>query len=96
MADRPDYRADGEIVEISGLSGEWKRMPDDIRYVYAAGSMTCCPICQEAAAGVPWGGCFICDKRGCCVALVDTGEVFVPLPDRSPASRSRPSARSVE
>jgi hypothetical protein len=74
-----DYRTAGEIVEIPKLAGRWRRMPDDVRYVYAPGSMTYCPVCHEQAAGVPWAGWFVCDYRQkCCIALVNTGEVFVP------------------
>ncbi len=74
---QPDYRSAGDIIEIPELAGKWKRMPDDVRYIYAPGSRTRCPVCLEDAAGNPWGGWFVCDYRGCCVALVDTGEVFV-------------------
>ena len=74
-----DYRKAGDIVNIPKLVGKWRRMPDDVRYVYAPGTRTRCPVCKEAAAGVPWRGWFVCDNRvNCCVALVDTGEVFVP------------------
>ena len=77
MAERPDYRNPGDIVEIPKLGGQWQRMQDDIRYIYVPGTRTRCPICLDDAAGVPWSGWFTCDSRGCCVALVETGEVFV-------------------
>ena len=73
MSDRTKL---GEILEIQGLSGKWRRMPDKIRYSYAE-AKTRCPVCRDEAGGVPWAGWFSCDSRGCCVALVDTGEVFV-------------------
>ena len=79
-----DYRAAGDIIEIPGLAGKWRRMPDNVRYVYAPGSMNRCPVCHDSAAGVPWGRWFVCDYRQCCcVALVNTGEVFMPLPEPS-------------
>lgn len=71
-----DYCKAGEITEIPKLDGKWQRMPDDVRYRYDI-ARTQCPLCLEPAAGTPWGGWFSCDFKGCCVALVDTGEVFV-------------------
>lgn len=73
-----DYRAAGDIVEIGKLPGKWRRMPDDIGYDYK-NARTKCPICLEPTAGTPWAGWFSCDHKGCCVALVNTGEVFVPV-----------------
>lgn len=73
----PDRRASGWIGEIPGLSGQWRRMPSEIRYRYGGGTSCQCPICLDDAAGNPWAGWFLCDINGCCVALVDTGEVFV-------------------
>jgi hypothetical protein len=74
-----DYKPAGWIGEIPGLTGQWRRMPDEMRYRYGAGENTTCPLCLREAAGVPWGGWFTCDYKGCCVALVDTGEVFIRL-----------------
>jgi len=73
-----DYRQSGDIIEIPKLSGKWRRMPDEIRYDYK-GASTKCPVCLEPAAGNAWAGWFSCDYKGCCVALVDTGEVFMPV-----------------
>lgn len=39
---------------------------------------TRCPNCGRDAAGVPWRGWFACDFCDC-IALVETGESFVPL-----------------
>ncbi len=74
-----DYRKAGWIGEIPGLSGRWRRMPDEIRYRYGGNSSCTCPICLDDAAGNSWNGWFSCDIMGCCVALVDTGEVFCPV-----------------
>lgn len=34
--------------------------------------------CRGTKVEATWGGWFTCDSRGCCVALVSTGEVFTP------------------
>ena len=75
----PDYKVAGWIGEILGMLGKWRRMLDEIRYQYGIGKNTRCPVCLERAAGVSWAGWFACDRKGCCVALVDTGEVFLPV-----------------
>lgn len=69
-----DFAKAGDIVDIPSL-GKRTRAPDNVRYRYTD-SATMCPICGDI--GVPWGGWFTCDSRGCCVALVSTGEVFTP------------------
>lgn len=75
----PDYCRAGDVVDIPKLAGKWQRQPDSVRYAYAT-ARTACPVCGEAAAGVPWHGWFVCDYRDrCCVALVGTGEVFLPV-----------------
>lgn len=73
-----DYCKTGETVTIPKLPGNWMRLPDDIRYDYK-NKMCTCPVCKDDAAGVPWNGWFTCESHGCCVALVDTGEVFVSV-----------------
>src|SRR5437879_237500 len=57
----PDYRAQGWIGEIPGLSGSWRRMPDEIRYRYGGETSCQCPICLCDAAGNAWNGWFSCD-----------------------------------
>lgn len=79
-----DYCTTGDIVEISKLDGKWKRQPDNIRYNYAS-APTRCPLCLDDTAGVPWAGWFSCDSKGCCVALVETGEVFTPVTSEEPS-----------
>lgn len=72
-----DYCRADDIISIGNLDGLWRRLPDHVRYEYVAGKRTTCPVCKDDAAGIPWGGWFSCDFKGCCVALVNTGEVFV-------------------
>ena len=81
----PDYRSAGWIGEITGRLGQWRRMPDEIRYRYGEGTMCRCPMCFDDAAGTPWQGWFWCELKDCCIALVDTGEVFVRVSENAAA-----------
>ena len=70
-----DYAKAGDVVDIPGL-GKRVRAPDNVRYDYQ-NAATRCPICKRDGAGPPWAGWFACEWSDCCVALVNTGEVFV-------------------
>lgn len=65
----------GQIVDIPGLG---KRVRVEGYYDYKNAS-TRCPNCKDDAAGVPWGGWFSCDYACSLVALIETGECFMPV-----------------
>lgn len=74
----------GDVVEIPGL-GSRVVASETVRYDYAADS-TRCPAC--GGMGLPWGGWFSCDNwRTTCgaVALVSTGQVFLPQRGKTPS-----------
>lgn len=78
-----DRTMPGQVVTIPQLPGRWRRI--EARYDYE-GARTRCPNCGHAYGGVPWHGWFSCGMCSVpamlaapgCVALVDTGEAFVP------------------
>lgn len=75
-----DYCNAGDIVHLdTPIGNRFVRVADSIRYDYEKAA-TRCPVCKHMAGGMPWGGWFLCEYRACCVARVDTGEVFVPMP----------------
>jgi hypothetical protein len=99
MADQtPDRRKSGWIGEIPGRTGQWLRMPNEIRYRYGGAASCQCPICLDDAAGNAWGGWFSCDIKGCCIALVDTGEVFVRVnqPPTPTMQDDKPSTQTTD
>jgi len=68
----------GELIEINGLPGKWRKI--EARYDYKS-ARTKCPNC--GGLGIPWNGWFECDNAfwdgSCCgcVAVVETGEAFI-------------------
>lgn len=69
------YYEVGEIVDIPNLG---KRVRIAAHYDYER-ARNRCPICKDDAAGVPWCGWFSCDFNCPLVALVETGECFMPV-----------------
>jgi hypothetical protein len=67
--------------QIDGLPGWWQEVPQ--RYVYASDPLHC-PVC--GGVGWVWRGCYTCDGSCGAVAVVATGQVFVPVPTPSDAT----------
>lgn len=62
-----------EAIHIDGLPGTW--VPVVPRYDYVQDPAHC-PIC--GGVGVVWHGWFTCDGTCHAVAVVTTGQVFLP------------------
>lgn len=77
-----DYREPGQMVNIPGMKGKFIRQPDSIRYRQGEKGKTnlICPCC--GGMGIPLKGWYSCEDPGneCgAVALIETGEVFLPM-----------------
>lgn len=64
-----DYTNIGDVIEIPGLRGKWKRIEN--RYDLEKSRCANC-----GGFGIPWRGWFKCDDCAS-VALIETGETFV-------------------
>ena len=71
---RGDGTMNAAIRQIDGLPGWYIEVLARYDYATAPGR---CPVC--GGVGLPWAGWFSCDGRCHGVALVATGQMFVPV-----------------
>jgi hypothetical protein len=62
-------------IQIDGLPGWWQEVTQ--RYDYTTHGVHC-PVCGEV--GWRWHGWYTCDGTCHAVAVIATGQVFVPVP----------------
>mgnify|MGYP001608710521 FL=1 len=62
-------------MQIPGLPNAWWQ-ETTARYDYAT-DPSLCPVC--GGVGLPWAGWFHCDGTCHAIAIIRTGQVFVPV-----------------